>query len=163
MSLNPSNAIAARANPGRTMFPNLARRREQPETTKTLDEWTAACRLVDEQVKKELEAAGIKAAHGEWLRDNREVPAAYLGALCCWGFRRAWYYWVATGPGVPPDKAEAFHKDWGTQVRVDGHCGCPSPAEWFNGFAVGHYHIDTQEGLNAFAALLRSIYTGNEP
>jgi hypothetical protein len=150
MSLNPSNAIAARANPGKTMFPNLARHPHASDEVK---------QFVDENVVAELTAAGIKPeGPAEWLRDNKEVPAAYIGSLCMWSFHRAWYYWIANGPGIPADRAEEFHKTWGTQCRVDGHCGCPSPLEWRHGFAVGMYHIDTQEGLNAFAQLLKSIY-----
>jgi len=137
-----------------TLFPNLARREDDT------DSWP----VVDEQTRKELAAAGIKAeGPHDFLRRNREVPSGYLGTLCLWSFRRAWYYWVAEGPGVPADKAEEFHKTWGRQVRVAGHCGCPSPLEWHKGFAVGVYHIDTQDGLNAFAGLLRSIYVGEEP
>jgi len=90
-----------------------------------------------------------------------EVQSAYLGSHCRWIFKRAWYYWVAEGPGIPPDKAQDFHNQWGTQVRVEGHCGCPSPLEYNQGFAIGYYHIDTQEGLNAFAKLLKSIYIPN--
>lgn len=130
-------------------FPNLARAKEDIES------WTE----VDEQVLKELKEAGIEySAAFEFLRNRGEVPTAYVGYLCLWGFERSWYYWVAKGPGVPPDRAEEFHKKWGREVRVDGHCGCPSPLEWHRGFAVGTYHIDTQEGLNAFADLLGSIY-----
>lgn len=113
---------------------------------------------VDDAVLEELVEAGIKAAGFESFRHNREVPTKYMGELCMWGFKRAWRYWVADGPGVPADKAEEFHKTWGQVVRVDGHCGCPSPLGWFHGFAVGRYHIDSQEGLNAFADLLKSIY-----
>jgi hypothetical protein len=75
-----------------------------------------------------------------------------------WEFRRLWTYWAAKGPGIPPDLAQGFHQTWGKQVRVAGHCGCPSPLEWCEGFAVGSYHIDTQDGLNAFVALLKSIH-----
>lgn len=132
-------------------FPNLARKFDRGEVPEFPD--------VDEQVLKELGAAGIKAEHMPWMRGaNSEVPSSYVGAHCCWIFRRAWYYWIATGPGVPPDRAEEFHKTWGSQVRVDGHAGGVSPLKWYNGFAVGSYHIDTQEGLNAFAQLLKSIY-----
>lgn len=149
MSLNPSDMIAEAMNPGRKMFPNLAKHREDVDSFAE----------VDQQVKAELIEAGIKAnGPHEFLRKRGEVPTAYLGELCRWGFARSWHYWVATGPGIPTDKVEEFHSLWGRQCRVDGHCGCPSPLEWFEGFAVGHYHIDTQEGLNAFAALLRSIH-----
>lgn len=149
--MNPSNMITAATNPGRTMFLNLARSRDDK------DSW----KMVDTAVMSELITAAIHIdGPYESFRTHGEVPTAYLGEHCHWGFKRAWYYWIATGPGVPPDKAEEFHKTWGKQVRVDGHCGCPSPLEWCHGFAVGHYHIDTQEGLNAFAQLLKSIYVG---
>jgi hypothetical protein len=150
MSLCPSNLMAKNANPGKIVFPNMARRKPVDEETISLV--NAACLL-------ELASAGIEAeGPASWLADKSEVPFHYLGNLHLWSFRRAWYYWIAKGPGIPADKAQAFHEIWGTQVRVDGHCGCPSPLEWFKGFSVGHYHIDTQEGLNAFADLLRSIY-----
>jgi hypothetical protein len=157
MSLNPSNLIAARENPGRTMFANLARR--VPENA---IETAVVHDFVDGAVLAELRDAGIKATGMESLRRDREVPTKYLGEHCRWGFRRNWYYWVATGPGVPADKAEEFHQEWGTQCRVEGHCGCPAPLESNRGFAVGLYHIDTQEGLAAFAKLLSSIYLGEE-
>lgn len=154
MSLNPSNTIAALANPGKTMFPNLARPCEEKHFAE-----------VDEKVQQELAAAGIEAnGPNEWCRQNNEVPAAFFGKLCLWDFRRAWYYWKAYGPGIPADKAQAFWEHWGTQVRTDGHCGYPSPLELFKGFAVSRYHIDTQEGLTAFAELLKSIYVeGKKP
>lgn len=153
MSLMPSSLITKQANPGKTMFPNLARHRDD----------TSCYAEVDAQVKSELEQAGIKAVGPhEWLRENKEVPAAYIGELCMWGFKRAWYYWVAEGPGIPPDKAQEFWEEWGTQVRTEGHGGCPSPLEYRQGFAVSMYHIDTLEGLVAFADLLRSIYVGGE-
>lgn len=120
---------------------------------------TASHQEVDRIVLSELSQAGIEPEGPfEFLRKRGEVPSAYVGNLCMWGFERFWTYWVAKGPGVPPDEAQAFHEKWGRVVRVEGHCGCPSPLEWCKGFAVNSYHIDTQEGLNAFAALLRSIY-----
>ena len=116
----------------------------------------------DSVVKSELEAAGIKVAGPHEFLRRHEIYTAYIGDMCGWGFHRAWYYWVAEGPGIPPDLAQKFHKTWGKEVRVDGHCGCPSPREWFKGFAVGHYHIDTAEGLKAFADLLKEIYVETE-
>lgn len=157
MGLCPSNMIAAAQNPGRKVFNNLARRVPEGGSVEIFSQ-------VDAAVEAELTAAGIKPEScGEILRKGRgdsfnEVPTKFVGSLCLWGFNRAWHYWRAKGPGVPPDKAEEFHKTWGTQVRVAGHCGCPSPIQWYQGFAVGDYHIDTQDGLNAFCDLLRSIY-----
>jgi hypothetical protein len=116
----------------------------------TIAEVTATC-------EAELKAAGINITIFPRVRPG-EVPTLTFGGLSMWSFTRAWYYWIAEGPGIPPDVAEKLHAEFGHEVRVDGHCGCPSPREWFNGFGVGHYHVDTQRGLNALADTLRSIY-----
>lgn len=128
------------------VFPNLARP----------DDATAEVRAkVTKVAKAELEAAGIEVFR---FTDRRsEVPSDVMGSLSMWSFRRAWYYWMAEGPGIPPHIAEKLHATHGKVVRVAGHCGCPSPIEWYEGFAVGGYHIDTQDGLNAFAEMLRLI------
>ncbi len=146
--MNPSDQMAAETNSGQTRFPNLARR--QPASD-------IVCAEIDAVVEQELQAAGIE-AHPLYSRLRSEVPTKWFGAHCTWSFERFWYYWVAKGPGVPPEVAEKFHKVWGQQVRVDGHCGCPGPLEWARGFAIVLYHIDTAEGLRAFAELLGSIY-----
>lgn len=117
----------------------------------------------DTHVTGELTQAGIQIEGPfEFLREKYESRTALVGILCSWTFERAWRYYIAEGPGIPPDKAEEFHKTWGGYVRVAGHCGCPSPLEYYKGFAVGLYHIDSQEGLNAFAKLLKSIYIEDE-
>ena len=105
----------------------------------------------------ELETAKIKVLRLP-IVPTGEVKTDVLGELIPWGFTRAWRYWVARGPGIPPDIAEELHAEYGRCVRVDGHCGCPSPKEWFKGFAVGMYHVDTQEGLNALADVIRKIH-----
>lgn len=146
MSLNPSNLISEQTT-GRTAFPNAAGMgRRDPEG-------------VDKLLASELEAAGIEVhRHDESYREHGGEPrSVVVGTLHNWIFRRAWYYWVAKGPGVPLDDAMELHEECGTSVRVDGHCGCPSPLEWFNGFACGHYHVDNQEGLNALAKTIRRV------
>lgn len=137
--LNPSN----RGN----VFPNLARSDQSPEM---IAEVTA---ITD----SELRQAGITVSDLRFPVRG-EVPTETYGSLSMWGFERAWYYWVAKGPGLPVEVAERLHVTHGTVVRVDGHCGCPSPREWFKGFGVGCYHVDTQEGLNALADAIRSVY-----
>ena len=115
--------------------------------------------VVHQTAIEELTEAGIKVNElPVFLRNCGEVPTSAIGTLAGWSFKRAWYYWVASGPGIPPEKAEEFHQKWGKEVRVEGHCGCPSPLDYCEGFAVGSYHIDTQRGLNAFAQLLLSIH-----
>lgn len=116
----------------------------------------------DDDVIKELTEAGINYRSYKFLKEKGEVPTTIVGMLGQWTFERAWYYWIAKGPGIPPDIAEELHKTHGKDVRVDGHCGCPSPKEWFKGFGVGSYHVDTQEGLNALAAVILKIVKENE-
>ena len=131
-----------------TTFPNLARRR--PASAKETSEVTEVC-------SAELKTAGIS-IHRWPTAVSGEVPSMVVGGQSGWHFERRWYYWSAEGPGIPPDIAERLHAKHGKDVRVEGHCCCPSPLEWRKGFAIGSYHIDTQEGLNAFADCLRSIY-----
>lgn len=113
----------------------------------------------DAELEAELTEAGIPVFRlPESLRDTMgEVQSIVVGDLCGWEFKRAWYYWVAKGPGIPPEDAEALHATHGQDVRVAGHCGCPSPLEWYEGFAVPLYHIDTQEGLNALANTIKTV------
>lgn len=116
--------------------------------------------VLDEKCRAELLAAGITPLEIEIFRGKGgEVPTKIRGASdpFGWGFRRAWYYWVAEGPGIPPSYAAVLHEAHGTDVRVAGHCGCPSPLEWHKGFAVGLYHVDTAEGLKALADTIRQV------
>lgn len=115
----------------------------------------------DEECKKELEDAGINVVELPQFAVRGEVKSKYLGTVGPWSFERAWYYWIAEGPGLPPDVADKLHEKFGQDVRVAGHCGCPSPREWYKGFAVPLYHVDTQEGLSALSAALKSVM--NDP
>ena len=184
MSLCPSNMVAEEVNGGVSTFPNLARdivaERDRvnhrdilvPNAQEMSDEVTAI-------ILEEFVAAGIPRemwrAEGQFekgpfimykeverLRLNNgsfpEVPTGIVAYYNGWKFERSWYYYRANGDGIPPDIAEEFHQTWGKQVRVAGHCGCPSPLEWHRGFAVGSYHIDTPAGLKAFIGLLDRVY-----
>lgn len=129
-------------------FPNRARHEYDPETDKIL--------------AAELDAAGITHKPEEestirLITKRSEVETGIMGFWNGWKFERAWTYWVCTGPGIPLKEAELLHAKFGKVVRVDGHCGCPSPREWFHGLGCGHYHVDTQEGLNALAATIKGI------
>ena len=91
------------------MFRNLARHAPASLNSLTAAEigaWACVCGEVDAACLAELKLAGIGVESGphEWLREKREVPFGYIGVCCRWSFRRAWYYWVAEGPGVPADK-----------------------------------------------------------
>ena len=111
---------------------------------------------IDSAVAKELEIAGIE-VHNMGFTQDAEVKTCIMGLLHNWSFRRAWYYWMAEGPGIPPKYANELHEKHGKAVRVDGDCSCPSPEERFKGLSVGHYHIDTQEGLNALANTIKQV------
>ena len=119
-------------------------------------------------LRAELKAAGIptlQEADGkppeflaEMLRRNSgEVKTSVIGCLHGWEFKRAWYYWTASGPGIDVETAEALHATHGKVVRVDGHYGCPSPREWYKGLACGHYHVDSPEGLKALADVIKGL------
>lgn len=119
---------------------------------------------VDDALAAELETAGITVERlPEILRSKGEVKTIVAGTLHGWTFKRAWRYWIATGPGIPCHDATHLHHWLGTEVRVDGHAGCPSPREWFHGLAVGAYHVDTQRGLNALATTIRRVVETNNP
>jgi len=110
----------------------------------------------DDFLRAELEEAGITVHSFNFLKNGkREVDSRIMGEVHGWSFKRAWYYWVAEGPGLPPRYANTLHETHGKAVRVEGHCGCPSPLEYRKGFAVGMYHVDTQEGLKALADMLK--------
>lgn len=149
--INPSNRGAG--------FPNLAIGRvkdyydkQPPEIQKKLDHIDETCRL-------ELKAAGIEAVSLECLRTTAgEVPTKYLGEIPVgWGFRRAWYYWVAKGPGMPPKYASELHAKEGKACRVEGDCGAPDPIEYRQGFGIGTYHVDTPEALAALADTIKRV------
>jgi len=70
-----------------------------------------------------------------------------------WVFMRAWYYWFAQGPAIRESVARDFNEKWGEQVRVDGFAGGQNVTG-----PVDSYHIDTVEGLMAFAELIRNSH-----
>lgn len=122
----------------------------------------------DDILTAELHAAGIPTMWetSDYTSDNLkalvrdqsgEVKTYIIGSLHGWEFKRAWYYWMCKGPGIDVETAERLHASHGKSVRVDGHCGCPSPREWFKGLACGSYHVDTAEGLKALADTLNEL------
>lgn len=95
----------------------------------------------------------------EWVTVY-DVAAKLFG----WKFSRAWYYWIAEVQyenaeyGIPVGLAEDFHSVYGKEVRVAGHCGCPSPKEWYKGKPCICYHVDTPRGFEALVQLLKRRY-----
>ena len=113
----------------------------------------------DDICAAELAEAGIPVERlPQCMRESRgEVKSIVIGSLHGWSFVRYWYYWVAKGPGIPPVYANRLHETHGQQCRVAGHCGCPSPLEWYKGFAVPDYHVDTADGLKALAGTIKLV------
>lgn len=79
--------------------------------------------------------------------------------------KRNWNYWVAISDknkGLSLSVATELHNKkyvggedyniYGKCIRVNGHCGSPTPESWSMGYdkTIDCYHIDTQEGLNEF-------------
>jgi len=118
----------------------------------------------DAILRLELKAAGIPtfqedAGYDEtafsFLRESSgEVKTSVRGTIHGWVFERAWYYWVAKGPGIDFKRAMNLWEHHGREARVSGDCGCRSPKLWYKGMACGFYHVDTHEGL---VALVRAI------
>jgi hypothetical protein len=83
----------------------------------------------DRAIRVELERARIDIVEG--ARSTHEVAAPITGKLGAFTFTRSWYYWVAEGP-VPLEVARELYADpvGKTDVRVGGHCACPSPDEY---------------------------------
>lgn len=113
----------------------------------------------DQQAKKELEEAGIEIfVQPEFFANNNECKLRTVGTLGPWLFTRRWYYWAAEGPGINIEQAVEFNNRCGKIVRAGGDSGgIEDLYQRYDGFAVGTYHIDTQDGLNEFARLLRNI------
>ena len=103
----------------------------------------------------ELRRAGVDLVESD-ERSRGDVPSSVAGKLGRFNLRRAWYYWVVDGE-MPIEIAREIHANpiGAHDVRVHGHCGRPSPDEWCKGEPVRGYHIDSQEGLNLFASMVR--------
>lgn len=115
---------------------------------------------LDAALRAELEYAGIVVEMlPESLRAHYgvEIKSTVLGTLHGWSFKRAWRYWVCSEPGIPHQAATDLHCRFGNEVRVSGHCGCPSPMEHYSGLGVGRYHVDTWDGLKALAETISTV------
>lgn len=89
---------------------------------------------VDSKISKELSEAKVGAVVHDFPLGT-EVKTSVTGKLGNFEFTRAWYYWAVKGE-VPIKVAQELYEDpiGRKDVRVVGHCACPSPEEW-----VEHY------------------------
>lgn len=105
----------------------------------------------DDYIRNELERARIPVVQTE--AHSGEVAYSLIGKLDDLTFTRAWTYWVVNGL-VPIEVAETLYDNpvGKTDIRVDGHAGCPPPTGRF----INSYHIDTEVGLRIFVDALRA-------
>jgi len=113
--------------------------------------------MCDEVCRRELEQAGIPVFPFRLLQAG-EVKTDIFGWFekRGWIVKRAWRYWVAEWK--PPYKpmtmatAKRLFETHGQVARAGGDCACRPPETWFGEDGVPYcYHIDTQDGLAAFA------------
>ena len=105
----------------------------------------AGCLECDGYIAQELTEAGIPIVSEDCTES--EVPAHFTGQLAKFHFKRAWYYWVVSGP-VPLEVARALYQTalGKKDVRVVGHCGCPPPDKWVTWFdQEGRRLVDAEE------------------
>ena len=78
---------------------------------------------------------------------NKRKVFQVVVRYCGWELSRSWRYWMASSVvGLPQASAEKLNTDWGEDVRVDGFAGgMPVTGD------VKSYHIDSLDGLRAFA------------
>lgn len=133
-------------------FPNKA-----GDHTDTDDILTAELKAAGILVLSETESPISEGIKNILREQSGEVKTSVRGSLHGWTFERAWYYWIAKGPGIELSEAQALQAKHSKVVRVAGHCGSPSPLEWFKGLAVGSYHVDSPEGLKALADTIKKI------
>ena len=104
----------------------------------------------DEVIEQELKRAGIEIVYGP--RSRSEVAATITGKLGSFTFFRAWTYWVVNGL-VPLAVAQELYADpvGVTDIRVDGHCGCPPPQKpWVKRIIPDGRHVVDAENREKF-------------
>ncbi|KKM82800.1 hypothetical protein LCGC14_1315980, partial [marine sediment metagenome] len=84
-------------------------------------------------ILQELAEAGITLVDHLGTIPDPEIKTRYTGKLHGWTFMRAWYYWIARcendfEDGLEIKYAIPMHDLIGQEIRLAGHCGCPSPA-----------------------------------
>lgn len=89
------------------------------------------------------------------ISSHPEVKSLYEGQLLGWKFRRQWYYWSASCEdpfkyGLDLKYASPLHALIGKEVRLAGHCGCPSPDDgfWMDKFDEKGNELISQAEMN---------------
>ena len=115
----------------------------------------AGLKECDADIVKELTESGATVL----LQDHvhSEVPYHYIGCVGNFILIRAWYYWVAKSiKGLPESAAEELNANYRNVIRVKGFAGGTDVKQWLSeNNTIDLYHIDTQEGLNAFVKFVK--------
>lgn len=82
----------------------------------------------DKEILNELEFAGIHAV--ECGRTNQEVPYSYIGILHGFVFKRAWSYWMVSGPMPIKTANYIYEKYRDLSIRAGGDCGNVEPIRY---------------------------------
>jgi len=108
----------------------------------------------DKYIIEELSSAGITPDSLE-VSNHPEVKSLYKGRLLGWTFSRQWYYWSASCEdafqyGLDLKYASPLHALVGQEVRLAGHCGCPSPDDgfWMDKFDEDGNELISQEEMD---------------
>jgi hypothetical protein len=113
----------------------------------------------NEIILQELRHGEIEPVLAPYDRRHSEVRYSAEGVVWRFRFRRAWSYWVATGP-MPLEMAEAIYGDENARrvTRAGGDRACRPPATWVDGSGnVPVYHLDTPCGLRHFVRAVRRL------
>lgn len=133
--------------------------------------------MVNQQVEEELWQASIPLVPAP-VPSRAEVPASVHGELkvgwYTFTFVRGWVYWmVSCNPelnvaqaravdSMPYDGARSHYSgdagSLGDVVRVNGFAGGHEPLYWEHTKTVGHWHVDTQDGLTQFVKVLKEKF-----
>lgn len=108
----------------------------------------------DKYIIEELLKVGVMAVPLP-KSNHPEVKSLYEGQFLGWKFRRQWYYWSVScedvlGHGLDMKYASPLHALAGQEVRLAGHCGCPSPDDgfWMEKFDKDGNHLIAQKDLD---------------
>lgn len=74
------------------------------------------------------------------------------GVVGDWTLRRAWTYWIVSGPPVAREAVVEFDAEHGATVRARGYSG--GGALYIEDGPVTTWHVDTLEGLRALKEFL---------
>lgn len=98
----------------------------------------------DRLIRQELDRCGIPIIPAEKARSD--VPYKIRGKLGGFEFDRYWYYWSVEGM-VPLEVAKKLYDDpvGKTDIRCNGHCGCPLPEQGLTWIADGKVIVKTSE------------------